>query len=117
MSLRSNLIRLAHANPDLRPHLLPILTEGREAGFSLPDPRGVVIQYKRVQEELEDLQVWSRTLRVGLAAAGRGTEMEEKIRAMEQAEKLLRQTVEALGPSVTAYYRSQLPKRPDPRTL
>ena len=43
--------------------------------------------------------------------------MEEKIRAMEQAEKLLRQTVEALGPSVTAYYRSQLPKRPDPRTL
>jgi len=27
--LRSNLIRLAHANPELRPHLLPILKKGR----------------------------------------------------------------------------------------
>ena len=30
-SLRSNLIRLAHSNPKIRPHLLPIL-QGRQAG-------------------------------------------------------------------------------------
>lgn len=27
-TLRSGLIRLAHANPDMRPHLLPLLKEG-----------------------------------------------------------------------------------------
>lgn len=30
-SLRAQLVRLAHANPELRPHLLPILAEVREA--------------------------------------------------------------------------------------
>ena len=29
MSLRSKLIRLAHADPEMRPHLLPILKEAR----------------------------------------------------------------------------------------
>jgi hypothetical protein len=33
--LRSKVIRLAHANPDLRPHLLPILTAGLHDGSKL----------------------------------------------------------------------------------
>ena len=33
--LRSRLIRLAHTNPELRPHLLPILGSARTATFSL----------------------------------------------------------------------------------
>lgn len=34
-ALRSKVIRLAHANPDLRPHLLPLLQEGRTAADHL----------------------------------------------------------------------------------
>ena len=34
-SLRSELIRLAHANPELRPHLLPLLKQG--AGYRPPE--------------------------------------------------------------------------------
>ena len=28
MTLKAQLVRLAHANPDLRPHILPLLKEG-----------------------------------------------------------------------------------------
>jgi len=31
MSLRTKLIRLAHANPELRPHLLPLLRSSKQA--------------------------------------------------------------------------------------
>lgn len=31
MSLREDIIRLAHANPELQPHLLPILKEAQDA--------------------------------------------------------------------------------------
>ena len=30
-TLRSKVIRLAHENPELRPHLLPLLKEGKES--------------------------------------------------------------------------------------
>jgi hypothetical protein len=33
-SLRSKVIRLAHANPELRPHLLPLLKEAGEEGVT-----------------------------------------------------------------------------------
>lgn len=37
-TLRSKLIRLANKNPQLRPHLLPLLNEG--ARYAAPSPRG-----------------------------------------------------------------------------
>lgn len=36
--LRSKIIRLAHANPELRPHLLPILTSAVRVAGRLPLP-------------------------------------------------------------------------------
>ena len=35
MNLRSKLIRLAHAQPDLRPHLLPLLSRTAEDGWDV----------------------------------------------------------------------------------
>jgi len=35
-TLRSNLIRLAHENPELRPHLLPMLTKEAKPWGKLP---------------------------------------------------------------------------------
>ena len=39
-SLRSNLIRLAHSQPELRPHLLPILKEAGNPDFAFGGPEG-----------------------------------------------------------------------------
>lgn len=36
-NLRSSVIRLAHANPELRPHLLPLLVEGGRSASGLED--------------------------------------------------------------------------------
>lgn len=115
-TLRSRLVRLAAANPDLRPRLLPLLTT-REAGFSLPDARGVVKQYENPQMGLGELRLWSKTLSVGLAAAGKGTDVELKLRALKEAEEALEAAVAALQPDVKRYFRSQIPQRTDPRTL
>lgn len=35
MSLRSKMIRMAHANPELRPHLLPLLKQEKKAADSM----------------------------------------------------------------------------------
>lgn len=37
--LRSKIIRLAHANPELRPHLLPLIRRTKEAGPPIPGRR------------------------------------------------------------------------------
>jgi len=54
-NLRSKLIRLAHANPKLRPALLPLLTEGR--GKQARE------QYQQTAEEMAMVQKGSQTLR------------------------------------------------------
>ena len=115
-TLRSSLIRLAAANPELRPRLLPLLAT-REAGFNLPDPRGMVKHYRNLQTGLGDLRLWSKTLSVGLAAAGKGTDVELKLRTLKEAEEALAAAVAALQPDVRSYLRSQIPQRTDPRTI
>jgi len=47
--LRSALIKLAHNNPSLRPHLLPLLKEGREAGMFDDEPTQDKAKEYRVQ--------------------------------------------------------------------
>jgi hypothetical protein len=69
--LRSRLIRLAHANPELRPHLLPLLKEAsykpvnflyaaRElAGQGMNATTGELLQaLHAVHTELSELYVW-----------------------------------------------------------
>lgn len=46
--LRSKLIRLAHANPALRPHLLPLV---KDAAFYRNDPRWIKAKYPGVDKK------------------------------------------------------------------
>ena len=52
-SLRSGLIRLAQTNPDLRPHLLPLL-RGKESGGNFPFPK----ELERTFAGLDASQSW-----------------------------------------------------------
>lgn len=49
--LRSSIIRLAHTNPELRPHLLPLLSEGKTAA-NAPGPHAK----EYVQDKLRSLK-------------------------------------------------------------
>lgn len=66
MNLRSRVIRLAHENPDLRPHLLPLLKEAgvlqdyaRHARNALKEherERYVDDDYRRTMQEFIDME-------------------------------------------------------------
>lgn len=45
MSLRKKLIRMAHANPELRPHLMPLLKQADESLLALEPPVDVADYY------------------------------------------------------------------------
>lgn len=47
MKLRSQVIRLAHTNPEMRKHLLPLLREG-----STEDPWEATLKTKRIQKDV-----------------------------------------------------------------
>jgi hypothetical protein len=54
-SLRSKVIRLAHANPALRPHLLPLVTR-TAAGQHPLDPRKAMVYFDLVMKHAEIAQ-------------------------------------------------------------
>lgn len=56
MSLRSKVIRLAHARPELRPELLPLLQETRSAGWFQSDAKMAVAEMERAVSSLEKLE-------------------------------------------------------------
>lgn len=62
-NLRSRVVRLAHARPDLRPHLLPILAAG-------PDLEDMRLRLEAILDEQERLVEESRAFGVRLAAVG-----------------------------------------------
>jgi hypothetical protein len=73
--LRSKVIRLAHTKPELRPHLLPLLTQSKQAAKdSSLDPRKAMMYFDIAFEEynLDD-------------AAEEGDEIAEKLKGGDEA--------------------------------
>jgi len=51
--LRKSIIRLAHMNPDMRPHLIPLLKEGKPVTAAGPMTERELMQMER---ELNDIE-------------------------------------------------------------
>lgn len=91
MPLRSRLIRLAHSNPELRPHLLPLLTashdvEGWGPDLALPEVQKIFEEaHRTVTRSLNE----ANNAMVAAANASRRNPIAEK-KALPTVEKILR---------------------------
>lgn len=63
-NLRSKLIKLAHANPDLRPHLLPMLKSSSDH-----DPEQMQYLYEGIHKTLRNMEKASRGVDLALTHA------------------------------------------------
>lgn len=57
-NLRNNIIRLAHSNPELRDHLLPLVTKKASGNLSRPEPVEFVTQSEldsEIQSSIDDV--------------------------------------------------------------
>lgn len=91
--------------------------QGKQAGFSEPDPRGLMKQFQQMQAELAEMSMWAKTLSVGIKAVSTDHSVEGPLRDLQEAQEAMKKSIDALRPVVTGYYRSKLPQRVDPRTL
>ncbi len=78
MTLRSKLIKLAHSNPNLRPHLLPMLKQSRDG--SDIDPQQMQHLYDGLHKGLRSMEKASRG--VDLALSQGSWEDESVVRPM-----------------------------------
>ena len=87
------------------------------AGFSQPDPRNTLKEYAKAKKEFQEFQAWSHALQGSLRAVSKETPVADHLRILQEAGDAMAKSLAALQPVVTAYYRSQVPPRVDPRTL
>ena len=64
LHLRQATIRLAHANPEMRPHLLPLLASTREASVKTANRNGSEILYKLIDQR-EFFKIWDQLRKDG----------------------------------------------------
>lgn len=77
MSLRGDLIKLAHANPELQPKLLPVLKESMTRGETYPD----------VQAAVHDEGI---TLSIEVQVTGAGMELSTSVDRLKDSMGLIR---------------------------
>lgn len=90
-TLRTHLIRLAHANPELRSVILPIL---KDAGDGKPDSRSVLKEYQDLVNALNRLSIITRP-----------------VQAFRDAHASFKAPMETLGDLVNDYIKSESSSR------